>query len=182
MENPQDEPLEKDPEANPPDQGSPHQSSPPDEAEKPAPSLEEEKKGKGPTILGLLALFTLLMVMGAILVPNFLRARARGSLTACKSNLKNIGSALEMYSTDWSGKYPTSLNALTPNYLKSIPECPSAGSMTYRVYFGPNARCNPDHYEDYYYVECYGQNHDRVSVTGNYPAYNGIQGLIERAP
>lgn len=37
-------------------------------------------------------------------------------------------------------------------------------------------------YEDYYYVECYGENHTSVSVTGNYPAYNGIHGLVERAP
>jgi type II secretory pathway pseudopilin PulG len=125
---------------------------------------------------------TVLSVLAAILVPNFMRARARGSLTACKSNLKNIGTALEMYSTDNSGKYPPALSYVVPNYLKTIPECPSAGSVTYRAYFGSSAPLNTGGYEDYYYIECVGGNHTRVSVTGNYPAYNGIQGLIERDP
>jgi hypothetical protein len=71
---------------------------------------------------------------------------------------------------------------LTPKYLKAFPECPPAGKFTYRAHVGPNAAFNPDHYEDYYYVECYGANHTPISITGNYPAYNGIQGLIERAP
>ena len=123
-----------------------------------------------------------LSLVGAILLPNFIRARAQGSGTACKSNLKNIGTALEMYSSDWSGKYPSSLTVLTPKYLKAFPECPPAGEFTYRARFGPNAPFNPDHYEDYYYVECYGENHTPISITGNYPAYNGIQGLIERMP
>jgi hypothetical protein len=148
------------------------------------PKLEPYNAKKRPRIslLSLLALTTTTLVLGALLIPGFIRARARGSLTACKSNLKNIGTALEMYSTDWSGKYPGSLEALTPNYLKTIPECPSAGSMTYRVHFGVGAPMNSAGYEDYYYIECYGENHKQVSVTGNYPAYNGIQGLVERAP
>lgn len=128
-----------------------------------------------------LALGGVVLLLAAILVPNFIRARARGSLTACKSNLKNIGTALEMYSTDNHGLYPKSMSALTPNYLKTFPECPNAG-MTYRAEFGPNAPYNTDRHDDYYYVECHGENHKSVSVTGDFPSYNGIQGLIERRP
>jgi hypothetical protein len=43
------------------------------------------------------------------------------NLTATKSNLKNMGTALEMYSTDHKGAYPATLDELTPNYLKTIP-------------------------------------------------------------
>ncbi len=71
-----------------------------------------------------------------------------GSLTACKSNLKNIGIALEMYSTDWSGSYPKSMTQLTPNYLKTIPKCPKAEGDTYsgsyhyrRILVGPRVSC-----------------------------------------
>lgn len=145
------------------------------------PSLEKKKKTRGPSLLSVLAWGSILLVLAAILIPNRTRARSRGSLTACKSNLKNIGTALEMYSTDYAGKYPSSLEAVIPNYLKTIPECPSAGTVTYRASFGLNAPMNKG-YEDYYYVECYGENHTSVSVTGNYPAYNGIHGLVERAP
>jgi hypothetical protein len=58
--------------------------------------------------------------------------RGCGSGTsACKSNLKNIGTALEMYSSDHGGEYPPSLATLSPEYLKRIPECPLAGQDTY---------------------------------------------------
>lgn len=143
---------------------------------------KRRKKGSGCSLLTMLAFTAMAAVLAAILVPNWMRARARGSLTACKSNLKNIGTALEMYSTHFAGKYPASLQQVVPNYLESLPECPSAGKMTYQATFGRQAPFNPDQYEDYYYVECHGSNHTKVSVTGDYPAYNGIQGLIERQP
>ena len=134
-------------------------------------------------ILPLLAVIGLTLVSGALLLPHFIRPRCcGGQLTACKSNLKNIGTALEMYSTDWDGNYPTSLTPLTPNYLKTIPECPTAATTTYAVAFGKYAPYNPHGFEQYYYVECHGENHLAVSVTANFPAYNGIEGLIERAP
>ena len=104
------------------------------------------------------------------------------TLTTCKSNLKNIGTALEMYSTNHQGKYPPSMDLLTPNYLKTIPECPAAGSITYRVTFGLNAPMNTHRYNEYYYLECHGNNHRDKGVIGDYPAYNGTMGLVERAP
>ncbi len=86
---------------------------------------------RGLTLLGFIAILSLLAIAAAVLVPNFMRARARGQLTACKSNLKNIGTGLEMYNTDWTGRYPHAMGALTPNYLKTIPQCPSAGIDPY---------------------------------------------------
>lgn len=140
-----------------------------------------DEPGSGPRscIMTVVALLALTCVAGAFLVPNFIRARSRGQLTACKSNLKNIGTAYEMYSTDWSGQYPSTIDKLTPNYLKTIPECPSAGSITYSAMVGQAANNNPG-FKDYYYVECHGANHTAVSVKANYPAYDGITGLIER--
>ena len=101
-------------------------------------------------------------------------------MTACKSNLKNIGTALEMYSTDFAGDYPSGLSSLTPKYLKAIPECPAAGSVTYKLTLGPNAPSNEHHFEDYYHVQCTGEHHGSVSVPSNYPQYDAVHGLIER--
>lgn len=141
------------------------------------------RRSGGFTLIELMIVIAIIAILAAILVPNFIRARAQGQLTACKSNLKNIGTALEMYSTDWSGKYPTATLVLTPNYLKTIPECPAAASVTYVAVFGSSATLNETtNYQDYYYVDCQGANHTAVSISGNYPAYNGVQGLIERAP
>lgn len=136
--------------------------------------------GCRPSIAGMLLLIGALSILAAAIVPNFIRARARGNpRMACKSNLKNLGTAMEMYSTDWNGKYPVGgKSQLTPNYLRTIPECPSAGTDTYLMTTGPNAPYNTQSYEDYYFIECRGDNHD--SVPKNYPQYNGIVGIIER--
>lgn len=68
----------------------------------------------------------------AWIAPAFIPARAQGSgPNRCKSNLKNIGTALEMYSTDFSGHYPAELGALVPRYLDELPACPRAGRFTY---------------------------------------------------
>ena len=119
-------------------------------------------------------------ILFPLIVPNFIRCRCQSPLTACKSNLKNIGTAMEMYSTDWSGRYPRNLNILTPNYLKTIPECPHAGRQTYRPDFGPSAPFNTEGFQDYYYIECTGRNHEDRDVPADYPKYDGISGLIER--
>ena len=95
-------------------------------------------------------------------------------------NLKNIGTALEMYSLDFEGKYPRNLNLLTPNYLKTIPACPEPESLGYFAEFGLKAAINTAGFQDYYYLRCIGTGHKKVSIGRNYPAYDGVQGLIER--
>ena len=74
------------------------------------------------------------LLLAAVLVPNFIRPRSRGILTACKSNLKNLGTALELYSSDWSGRYPHDIHLVTPNYLKTVPTCPASTTLPARCY------------------------------------------------
>lgn len=142
--------------------------------------LSNKRKSGGFTLIELMIVIAIIAILAAILVPNFIRARAQGQLTACKSNCKNIGTALEMYSTDWNGKYPTTGNlqaGLSPNYLKVIPECPSAGTDSYSAgYVGaPNTG-----YTNYYSYACVGTNHTALAVPANYPYYDAIGGLVER--
>ena len=151
-----------------------------DDSNMPFEDPEKKKKGGCLSPLGFFVILGVTGVLAAILVPNFIRARSRGQLTACKSNLKNIGTAFAMYSTDYRGMYPKTLDLLTPNYLKSIPECPSAGRVTYTM--KSTAAYNTAGFQDYYFIRCEGKNHTAVSVAENYPQYDGIQGLIERPP
>ncbi len=104
----------------------------------------------------------------------FLKARAQGQLTACKSNQKNIGTACEMYSTDHAGRYPASLKQLTPDYLRVIPKCPSAGADTYSSHYRKGSK--PDRFT----VRCWGEHHKLVDIPANYPMYDSEAGLTER--
>jgi hypothetical protein len=55
----------------------------------------------------------------------------------CRTNLKNIHVALEMFSCDHRGRFPDRLEDLTLAYLADLPVCPSAGYPTYRYNVGP---------------------------------------------
>ena len=137
-------------------------------------------KKKGFTLIELMIVIAIIAILAAILVPNFLRARAQGQLTQCQSNCKNMGTALEMYSTDSAGHYPTGTGAtglgkLTPDYLKVIPTCASSGADNYTSSY--SGAINPDAYTFY----CSGKNHTGVGIkVVNYPQYNSTQGLIPR--
>jgi hypothetical protein len=126
-----------------------------------------------PIVLGLISL-VFFAAPPLVLPVSFLNARKSGQITACKSNLKNIGTALEMYSTDNYGRYPPALSKLTPNYLKMIPTCPSAGMNTYSA--GYRSASSPDAYT----VFCGGRHHEAFGSAPDYPQYNSTQGLIER--
>lgn len=106
----------------------------------------------------------------AIVVPNFIKARAQGQWSACKSNLKNLATALEMYATDNKGHYPADLTSLTPGYLKMIPVCPGADRESYVYEVKGEA----------FTVTCKGLNHAGIGVPADHPFYTSTRGLIER--
>ena len=138
--------------------------------------LVRRKKSGGFTLIELMIVIAIIAILAAILVPNFIRARAQGQFTACKSNLKNIATALEMYSTDAQGRYPTTLSKLSEDqkYLRTIPTCASAGSDKYTAAYTSDS--NPDRYT----VFCQGKNHDAVDAGDDYPQYNSVAGLVEK--
>lgn len=104
---------------------------------------------------------------------NFAEAKAQGQLTACKSNQKNIATALEMWAADHEGKYPRSLSELTPDYLKMLPECPVSRTETYSSTYKPMAE--PTNYQ----FHCTGD-HSAAGMAPGLPSYNGETGLVEQ--
>jgi len=78
------------------------------------------------TIIGLLA---------AICIPNFVRARAKSQSTACINNMRQIDYAIQQFAMEKGLPSGASINFpsdLTP-YIKlnsgsSIPSCPAAGT------------------------------------------------------
>lgn len=141
-----------------------------------------KKKKSGFTLIELMIVIAIIAILAAILVPNFLKARAQGQLTACKSNCKNIATALEMYSSDNGGRYPVSASfqqqLTSGNYLKLIPTCPAAGQATYIAGF--QATQTPDSFSFY----CNGNNHAKAytgftSASAGFPQYSAESGLLD---
>jgi type II secretion system protein G len=134
------------------------------------------KNKKGFTLIELMIVIAIIAILAAILVPNFLKARAQGQLAACESNIKNLATALEMYATDNTGTYPTTLTQLTSGvgggYMKTIPLCPSSRSANS---YGYSAATVPDNFTNW----CQGtSSHASAGMVNGYPQYAPGQGLI----
>lgn len=137
---------------------------------------------RGFTLIELMIVITIIAILAAILVPNFLKARSQGHLTACKSNCKNLATSLEMYAGDNAGHYPSSSSVAarltSGNYLKTFPTCPAAGGDSYSGNF--SSVQTPDSFSFY----CRGNNHARAytgfsTTSSGFPQYNGESGLLD---
>jgi prepilin-type N-terminal cleavage/methylation domain-containing protein len=101
----------------------------------------------GFTLIELMIVIAIIAVLAAILIPNFLHARAESQTAACEGNERQIATALEEYAVDTGGKYPPSgavtaaLLGPTEPYLASAPLDPV--TLTQYQFKTPatNARC-----------------------------------------
>ena len=65
-----------------------------------------KRNRKGFTLIELLVVIAIIAILAAILFPVFARARRAAQRTSCLNNLKQIGTAINMYETDWDDRYP----------------------------------------------------------------------------
>lgn len=134
------------------------------------------------TLIELLIAIAIIAILVAILVPNFRRARLRSQHVTCSTNCKNVATALEVYSVDHQGRYPSNsglpgLNQLiNGGNIGRIPTCPSAGQVTF-VDFESSG--TPDSFS----FTCVGNNHGQLwggLVGDNFPQYHSGAGLTDQ--
>lgn len=70
----------------------------------------------GFTLIELLVVIAIVAVLAAILFPVFGRAREKARQTRCLSNLKQIGAAMEMYTSDHDDMYPMAATVFPTGY------------------------------------------------------------------
>ncbi len=71
------------------------------------------------TLIELLAAFAIIAILAAILIPVISAAKKRAGLATCTQNLRNCYSAINLYTIDHDGYYPSvsvSLDGNTPAY------------------------------------------------------------------
>jgi prepilin-type N-terminal cleavage/methylation domain-containing protein len=61
---------------------------------------------KGFTLIELLVVIAIIAILAAILFPVFAQAREKARATACLSNMKQAGLALQMYAQDYDETMP----------------------------------------------------------------------------
>jgi len=64
------------------------------------------RRGRAFTLVELMIVIAIIAILAAILIPNFLHARAESVSAACEGNEKQIATALEEYAVDNGGQYP----------------------------------------------------------------------------
>lgn len=111
---------------------------------------------KGFTLIELLVVIAIIAILAAILFPVFARAREAARATTCRSNMKQIGTAMRMYSQDYdelmikggqdvgttdsdgNGRYDPGPAILLQPYIKNAPvwQCPSASFKMNQTTYG----------------------------------------------
>lgn len=64
------------------------------------------QRGRGFTLIELLVVIAIIAILAAILFPIFAGAKRRAAMAACQSNMKQLGSAAQLYADDNNGHFP----------------------------------------------------------------------------
>ena len=86
------------------------------------------------TLVELIVVLVIIAIIATIVIPNISGLQGEANLTAIRSNMRNVQTAVDMYTLDNHGVYPTleqptpltpegiDFNKLYPNYLRDLPQ------------------------------------------------------------
>jgi prepilin-type N-terminal cleavage/methylation domain-containing protein/prepilin-type processing-associated H-X9-DG protein len=101
---------------------------------------------RGFTLIELLVVIAIIAILAAILFPVFARAREKARQITCVSNLRQMGLAFFMYTSDYDSVFPFTYNWKTnlQPYVKNtqINVCPSRPTLPWYYGQGYNIGCS----------------------------------------
>jgi prepilin-type N-terminal cleavage/methylation domain-containing protein/prepilin-type processing-associated H-X9-DG protein len=139
----------------------------------------------GFTLIELLVVIAIIAILAAILFPVFAQAREKARSTSCLSNLKQIGTAMMMYTQDYDENLPhfSQYCSRIPNPLKPNDPANPAGvremwqatiypyTKNWQIFSCPSDVAIPNDAFTQFYMLSYGYNYGYLSKlqTGNDP-------------
>ena len=87
-----------------------------------------QKRSKGFTLIELLVVIAIISILAALIMPTLSGAREKARRVRCMNNLREIGTALALYSDDYSERFPqdgaapTAMGAFGLLYEKYMPD------------------------------------------------------------
>ena len=101
----------------------------------------DTRRRKGFTLIELLVVMAIILILAGLLTPGLFKAKQQAGKVSCANNMKQIGTALQLYASKYNESYPASLSTLTsdnelddPNVLN----CPVTAT-SYTAYTAPSA-------------------------------------------
>ena len=93
------------------------------------------------TLIELMIVIAIIAILAAILIPNFLHARAEAVTAACEGNEKQLATAEEEYAVDNGGSYATAAQLTTP-YISVLITDPVKKGNAYSITVNAAANVN----------------------------------------
>ena len=123
---------------------------------------------KGFTLIELLVVIAIIAILAAILFPVFAQAREKARQATCLSNLKNLATAVVMYTQDYNETYPMAFGTGTADSTYYWPYKVGQYVKDWKMFYCPSYY---NSYDGSVTLEVGGWNQASLSMNANYGGY-----------